>query len=73
ELSRQLVQAQALAGMSEKGEIYKRLIAASVGVSVQEVAELVPDVLRELEVEKGDVELGLGFGKGLVGGTGVVV
>ncbi|KAI4086439.1 MAG: hypothetical protein LQ339_009043 [Xanthoria mediterranea] len=74
ELSRQLVQAQALAGMSEKGDIYKRLIAASVGVSVQEVADLVPDVLRELEVEKGDVELGLGFGKGVVGGgTGVVV
>ncbi|KAL8875693.1 MAG: hypothetical protein Q9192_009007, partial [Flavoplaca navasiana] len=28
ELSRELVQAQAMAGMSEKGEMYKRLIAA---------------------------------------------
>ncbi|KAI4274814.1 MAG: hypothetical protein L6R38_006028 [Xanthoria sp. 2 TBL-2021] len=69
ELSRQLVQAQALAGMSEKGEMYKRLIAASMGVSVQEVADLVPDVLRELEVGKVDG----GLGKGLLGGKGVVV
>ncbi|KAL8997385.1 MAG: hypothetical protein Q9169_003316 [Polycauliona sp. 2 TL-2023] len=69
ELSKQLVQAQAMAGMSEKGEMYKRLIAASMGVDVQEVAGLVPEILRELEVGKGDGELG----KGLLGGKGLVV
>lgn len=69
ELSRRLVQAQAMAGMSEKGELYKRLIAGSMGVGVQEVGELVPEVLRELEVTKKDGVMG----KGVVGGLGVVV
>ncbi|KAL8915037.1 MAG: hypothetical protein Q9171_000477 [Xanthocarpia ochracea] len=68
ELSRQLVQAQAMAGMTEKGELYKRLIASSMGVGVQDVGEFVPDVLRELEVGKGDGGLGMGpgVGKGVV-------
>ncbi len=76
ELSRELVQAQAMAGMSEKGEMYKRLIAASMGVGIQDVAALVPDVLRELEAGKGVVDgvgaLGKGLGSG-VGKGGVVV
>lgn len=79
ELSRELVQAQAMAGMSEKGEMYKRLIAASMGVPIQDVAALVPDVLRELEVGsaagKGvaDGVLGKGLGLGSGSGKGVVV
>ncbi|KAL9019870.1 MAG: hypothetical protein Q9180_008670 [Flavoplaca navasiana] len=77
ELSRELVQAQAMAGMSEKGEMYKRLIAASMGVGIQDVAALVPDVLRELEVGsasgKGVVDGVLGKGLGLGSGKGVVV
>ncbi|KAL8677239.1 MAG: hypothetical protein Q9186_006312 [Xanthomendoza sp. 1 TL-2023] len=50
ELSGRLVQAQGMAGMSERGEEFKRLIACSMGVDVGKVGELVPDVLRELEV-----------------------
>ena len=77
ELSRELVQAQAMAGMSEKGEMYKRLIAASMGVGIQDVAALVPDVLRELEAGKGVVDgvgaLWKGEGLGLEKGKGVMV
>ncbi|KAL8769653.1 MAG: hypothetical protein Q9209_004450 [Squamulea sp. 1 TL-2023] len=65
ELSRGLVQAQAKAGMSDNGELCKRLIASSMGVGVQEVGELVPEVLKELEVGKMDGGLGKGGGKGV--------
>ncbi|KAL8827080.1 MAG: hypothetical protein Q9170_007157, partial [Blastenia crenularia] len=52
ELSRQVVQAQAEAGMSENGEAYKKLIALSMSVPLSEVASLVPEVLEELEMSK---------------------
>ncbi|KAL8725792.1 MAG: hypothetical protein Q9166_007123 [cf. Caloplaca sp. 2 TL-2023] len=67
EYSRRLVQAQGLAGMSESGETCKRLLAASMGVAVEEVGELVPDVLKELEVTKTKKEGVVGKGLGRVG------
>ncbi|KAL9013084.1 MAG: hypothetical protein Q9173_002200 [Seirophora scorigena] len=54
ELTREVVAAQALAGMTERGESYKRLVAASMGVPVQEVPTLMPDVWSELEAGKMD-------------------
>ncbi|KAI4117546.1 MAG: hypothetical protein LQ345_002247 [Seirophora villosa] len=54
ELTREVVAAQALAGMTERGEAYKRLVAASMGVPVQEVPTLMPDVWSELEAGKMD-------------------
>ncbi|KAL8805546.1 MAG: hypothetical protein Q9182_001915 [Xanthomendoza sp. 2 TL-2023] len=64
ELSGRLVQAQAMAGMSERGEEYKRLIAYSMGVDVREVGALVPEVMSELEV--GRKEFGGGMRMGVV-------
>ncbi|KAL8808847.1 MAG: hypothetical protein Q9200_003968 [Gallowayella weberi] len=61
ELSGRLVQAQAMAGMSERGEDFKRLIAYSMGVDVAEVGALVPEVLRELDVVGGK-EFGIRMG-----------
>lgn len=54
ELSRQVVQAQALAGMTEQGEEYKKLIARCLGVPVADVPALTPEILGELEMGKGD-------------------
>ncbi|KAL9028885.1 MAG: hypothetical protein Q9196_002806 [Gyalolechia fulgens] len=54
ELSRLVVQAQAVAGMSETGERYKRLIASSMCVPASDVAGMIPEVLAELEMSKGD-------------------
>ena len=62
ELSRQVVQAQAVAGMSENGEAYKRLIASSMNVPAAEVAGLMPEVLEELEMSKGE-----GTANGVIG------
>lgn len=67
ELSRQVVQAQAVAGMSEIGEKYRRLIASSMSVQPGEVAALIPEVLEELEMSKGD---GAGVGVGVNGVAG---
>lgn len=44
-----VVQAQATAGMSDKGESSKELIASLTGVSLEEVVGLVPELLEELE------------------------
>ncbi|KAL8645739.1 MAG: hypothetical protein Q9210_006545 [Variospora velana] len=52
DFSREVVAAQALAGMTERGEAYKRLVAASMGVSVEEVPTLIPDIWSELEAGK---------------------
>ncbi|KAL9001722.1 MAG: hypothetical protein Q9188_005320 [Gyalolechia gomerana] len=72
ELSRLVVQAQAVAGMSENGEKYKRLIANSMSVPATEVARLIPEVLEELEMSKGDG--GSARVNGVVGGrVGAVV
>lgn len=53
-LCKELISAQALAGMSEKGELYKRLIASSMNVPPETVVDLVPEILEELEVTKGE-------------------
>ncbi|KAL8708060.1 MAG: hypothetical protein Q9220_006992 [cf. Caloplaca sp. 1 TL-2023] len=63
DLSRELVQAQAAASMSDKGDVFKRLIAGCVGVKVEDVAGMVPEVLRELEFSAG----GRGGGGGAAG------
>ena len=49
-----VVQAQATAGMSEKGESCKELIASLTGVSKEEVVGLVPELLEELEMARMD-------------------
>ncbi|KAL8869391.1 MAG: hypothetical protein Q9174_004303, partial [Haloplaca sp. 1 TL-2023] len=49
ELCKELVLAQAEAGMTEKGELYKRLIAESLNRSPEAVVELVPELLEEFE------------------------
>ena len=51
-LCKELVLAQAVAGMTEKGEMYKRLIASAMNMSVERVVEVVPDLLEECEVNK---------------------
>lgn len=50
-----VVQAQATAGMSEKGETYKRLISSSMGVPADEVTAMIPELLEVLEMSKMDV------------------
>lgn len=50
----ELVQAQARAGMSEKGETYKRLIASTMVISADEVTNMVPELLEVLETSKMD-------------------
>ena len=47
-----VVRAQATAGMSEKGEGCKELIAQLTGVGRDEVGGLVPELLEELEMSK---------------------
>ena len=49
-----VVQAQASAGMSEKGEAYTRLVASAIDVPSDEVPETVSEVLEELEMSKMD-------------------
>ena len=52
QLASEVVQAQASAGMSEKGKDYTRLIASAMGVRAEEVEGFVPDILEELELSK---------------------
>ncbi len=42
----------ASAGMSDKGNEFKRLIATAMGVGEEEVEKMVPDLLEELEMSK---------------------
>jgi len=49
-----VVQAQATAGMSDRGESCKELIASLTGVSHEEVVGLVPELLEELEMARMD-------------------
>ena len=49
ELSREVGAAQALAGMTDKGEVFVRLVASSTGIEKDEVPGIVPDVLEEME------------------------
>ena len=51
-LATQMIEAQALAGMSEKGEIYKTLVARAVEVPREKVPQMLPEVLEELEMNK---------------------
>ncbi|MCJ1374482.1 hypothetical protein MMC20_005714 [Loxospora ochrophaea] len=50
DLTRRVVLARAQAGMSEKGEVYARLTAEAMGVSVAELHDVLPEVLEELEM-----------------------
>jgi len=50
-----VVHAQATAGMSDKGESCKELIASLTGVSHEDVVGLVPELLEELEMARMDV------------------
>ena len=54
QLVRTVVEAQATAGMSDKGERLKTLIATIIGVPEDEVVGLVPELLEELELNKMD-------------------
>lgn len=53
-LATAVVQAQATAGMSEKGESYIRLISSATGISTDEVPAMMPELLEELELSKMD-------------------
>jgi len=61
-LVEEVVQNMASAGMSDKGNEFKRLISAAIGVGEDEVENMVPDLLEELEMSK--MEVG-----GVVGGA----
>lgn len=56
-LATAVVQAQATAGMSEKGETYKRLISSTMGTSADEVSAMVPELLEVLEMSKMDASV----------------
>ncbi|KAL8748133.1 MAG: hypothetical protein Q9190_000095 [Brigantiaea leucoxantha] len=75
ELSRMVVEAQADAGMGERGEAYRRLVAGSVGVQEEDVAAMVPELLEELEMSRAEgVGLGrMGAGAGIVSGRVLAV
>lgn len=51
------VQAQATAGTSEKGEVYKRLVSSSMEISEDEVSATVPELLEVLEMSKMDANM----------------
>ncbi len=51
-LVKEVVQNMASAGMSDKGNEFKRLIATAMGVGEEEVEKMVPDLLEELEMSK---------------------
>lgn len=68
-LVREVVQNMASAGMSDRGTEFKRLIAAAIGVVEEEVEVMVPDLLEELEMVRGEDG---GGGVGGVAGAGAV-
>lgn len=49
-----VVQALSTAGMSERGESYKRLIGSTMGLSPEEVSTMAPELLDVLEMSKLD-------------------
>ncbi len=51
-LVKEVVQNLASAGMSDKGNEFKRLISSAIGVKEDEVEIMVPDLLEELEMSK---------------------
>lgn len=51
-LVKEVVQNMASAGMSDKGNEYKNLISMAIGVGDEEVENMVPDLLEELEMSK---------------------
>lgn len=50
-----VVQAQATAGMTERGDLYKRLISSSMGIPADEVPAMIPELLDVLEMSKMEV------------------
>lgn len=58
-LTASVVEAQASAGMSHTGEALKRLVSVTMGVPREDVMELVPELLEELEQSKMDVGGGM--------------
>ena len=54
-LTNMLIDAQAAAGMTKQGQNLKILIASMIGVSVDQVVSVVPEVLEELEHDKLDL------------------
>lgn len=50
-----VVQAQATAGMTERGDLYKRLISSSMGIPADEVTAMIPELLDVLEMSKMEV------------------
>ncbi|KAI9867998.1 MAG: hypothetical protein M1830_005715, partial [Pleopsidium flavum] len=51
-LVKEVVQNMASAGMSEKGNDFKKLIASAIDVEEDEVENMIPDLLDELELSK---------------------
>lgn len=54
-LTTDVVEAQALAGMSQTGEALKKLVSSSMDIPIDQVTDLVPELLEELEQAKMDV------------------
>lgn len=54
-LASNVLQAQATAGMSEKGEIYKRLLSSTMGSPADEISDMIPELLEVLEMSNVDV------------------
>lgn len=53
-LASAVVDAHETAGMSERGETYKRLISSTMGTSAEEVSAMIPELLEVLETSKMD-------------------
>ncbi len=51
-LVKEVVQHMGSAGMSEKGNDFKRLISNAIGVNEDEVEDMIPELLEELELSK---------------------
>ena len=53
-LTREIIRCQGDAGISERGEQLMRLVTAALGVSLQEIPSVLPEVLEELEMAKNE-------------------
>ena len=56
-LASTVVRAQATAGMSEKGETYKRLLSSTMGIPLDEVSDMIPELLEVLELSTIDTRV----------------
>lgn len=65
------IQAMATAGMTEKGETYKRLLVNTLGVSADEVLAIVPEMLELFEMARMDADAEGEGGVGVGAGAGV--